>query len=218
MVPYLKLFAGFNNGAEIFKLPIMQSNSKEPRRDFIKKSLTGAIAMSAGLTAAGTMLQSFTGKDETHDPTEVNSPVTAKDFRAGVMPRAQLSMQASKLAVDKATQKDTKEFAGWELMEAIAVINVLKDLGTPETALGKEGQDFLTKLKGLSGNEFDKTYMQAELSNHEFLRDFAKAYLDGSNSNSAGSDKETIHVANLALFAFTEHVGLSKRIFGELTA
>lgn len=174
--------------------------------------------MSAGLTTAGTMLQSFAGKDEDHSPAATNSPVTAKDFRAGVMPRAQLSMQASKLAVDKATQKDAKEFAGWELMEAIAVINVLKDLGTPEAALSKEGQDFLTKLKGLSGNEFDKTYMQAELSNHEFLRDLAKTYLNGSNGNSSGSDIETIHLANLALFAFTEHVGLSKRIYGDLTA
>ena len=34
------------------------------------------------------------------------------------MPRAQLSMMASQLAVDKATQKNAKEFAGFELMEA----------------------------------------------------------------------------------------------------
>jgi putative membrane protein len=33
------------------------------------------------------------------------------EFRNGVMPRAQLSMMASQLAVDKATQKNAKEFA-----------------------------------------------------------------------------------------------------------
>ena len=144
--------------------------------------------------------------------------VSSQDFRTGVMPRAQLSMQASKLAVDKAVQKDAKEFAGWELMEAIAVINVLKDAGTPVSPMGEEGRAFLEKLKGLEGNDFDKEYMKAELSNHEFLRDLAQNYLDGNDEKSYGGEKETWHVANLALFAFTEHVGLSKRILGELNA
>ena len=60
--------------------------------------------------------------------------------------------------------------------------------------------------------------MKAELSNHEFLRDLAQNYLDGTDEKSYGGEKETWHVANLALFAFTEHVGLSKRILGELNA
>jgi hypothetical protein len=86
---------------------------------------------------------------QNNQDTNTMTLVSSKDFRTGVMPRAQLSMQASKLAVDKAVQKDTKEFAGWELMEAIAVINVLKDAGTPVSPMGEEGRAFLEKLKGL---------------------------------------------------------------------
>jgi predicted outer membrane protein len=133
------------------------------------------------------------------------------DFRNGVMPRAQLSKAASQLAIDKATQKNAKEFAGFELMEATTVIDVLKDVGTPTAPLNEDGKAFIEKLKSASGNEFDKLYMHAELTNHEFLRDLAESYL-----KKAGGDKETRHLATLALFAFKEHVALCKRIYGEV--
>lgn len=133
------------------------------------------------------------------------------DFRNGVMPRAQLSMAASQLAVDKATQENAKEFAGFELMEATTVIDVLKDAGTPTSPLSQEGKSFIEQLKSASGNEFDKLYMHAQLTNHEFLRDLAERYLAN-----AGGDKGTRHLATLALFAFKEHVALCKRIYGEV--
>ncbi len=101
-----------------------------------------------------------------------------KEFRDGVMPRAQLSMMASQLAVDKTTQKNAKEFAGFELMEAKTVIEVLKDVGTSVSPLNEDGKAFIEKLKSASGNEFDKLYMHAELTNHEFLRDLAQRYLE----------------------------------------
>ncbi|MBV4358690.1 DUF4142 domain-containing protein [Pinibacter aurantiacus] len=152
------------------------------------------------------------------DTREISSSVTAQEFRSGVMPRAQLSMMASQLAVDKATQKNAKEFAGFELMEAITVIDVLKDVGTPTPPLSQESQAFLMKLKELEGDEFDKTYMQAELSNHEFLRDLAQDYLSSTDETTSASEKETKHLAKVALYAFKEHVAMSKRIYGELTA
>src|SRR6266480_1387883 len=101
-----------------------------------------------------------------------------KEFRDGVMPRGQLSMRASQLAVDKTTQKNAKEFAGFELMEAKTVIEVLKDVGTSVSPLNEDGKAFIEKLKSASGNEFDKLYMHAELTNHEFLRDLAQRYLE----------------------------------------
>jgi putative membrane protein len=138
-------------------------------------------------------------------------PMNATDFRNGVMPRAQLSMVASQLAVNKATQKNAKEFAGFELMEATTVIAVLKDVGTPNAPLNEDGKAFIEKLESASGNEFDKLYMHAELTNHEFLSDLAESYL-----KSTDGDKETRHLATLALFAFNEHVALCKRIYGEV--
>jgi hypothetical protein len=93
------------------------------------------------------------------------------EFSNRVMPRAQLSMMASQRAVDKATQKNATEFAGFELMEAIAVTEVLQDKGTPVPPLNNDGKAFIEKLKSAARNEFDKPYMQAQLTNHEYLRE-----------------------------------------------
>ena len=138
-------------------------------------------------------------------------------FREGVMPRAQLSILASQMAVDKTTQKNAKEFAGFELEEAIAVVNVLKDAGTPTQELSADGKALLEKLNTATGNEFDRLYMLAQLTNHEFLRDLAKEYLSTAADKSSAAETETRHLATIALFAFNEHVALSKRIYGEVT-
>ncbi len=140
--------------------------------------------------------------------------VTEKEFRDGVMPRAQLSKLACELALEKTIQEDVKQFAGWELMEATTVVNILEDLGTTAPPISKDAESFLSKLKGLNGKDFDKEYMAAELSNHEFLRDLAQDYIDGVDEKILGN-KEIFHVANLALFAFTEHVGLCKKIIDD---
>lgn len=142
--------------------------------------------------------------------------VSEKEFRDGVMPRAQLSKLACEIALQRSANKDVKEFAGWELMEATTVIDVLLDLDTPNATLGNDGTAFLESLKGLNGVDFDKQYMAAELSNHEYLRDLAQKYLDDSEGKPTGKDKETWHVASLALFAFTEHVGLCQKIIAGL--
>ena len=144
--------------------------------------------------------------------------VTEEAFRNGVMPRAQLSKLACEIAIEKTNQEDVKQFAGWELMEATTVINVLEDLGTTAPPINKDAEAFLSKLKGLTGKDFDNEYMAAELSNHEFLRDLAQNYIDGVDEKILGDDKETFHVASLALFAFTEHIGLCKKIAEEINA
>ncbi len=127
--------------------------------------------------------------------------VTEEEFRNGVMPRAQLSKLACEIAIEKNNQKDVKQFAGWELMEATTVINILEDLGTAAPPISKDAEAFLSKLKGFEGKEFDKEYMAAELSNHEFLRDLAQNYIDGVDEKLSGNEGEIWHVANLALFA-----------------
>ena len=144
--------------------------------------------------------------------------VTEEAFRNGVLPRAQLSKLACEIAIEKTVQEDVKQFAGWELMEAATVINVLKDLGTVAPPMSEDAEAFLSQLKGLSGAEFDKQYMAAELSNHEFLRDLAQNYIDGVDEKILGDEMGTFHVASLALFAFTEHVGLCKKISSEISS
>ncbi len=133
------------------------TQQKEPRRDFIKKSVT----LAAGLSAASALLPTLTAKAE-DAPNVTGTALNEEAFRKGVMPRAQLSILASQLAVDKATQKNAKEFAGFELMEAIAVVKVLKDVNTPVSSPSEEGKALIEKLKSASGKEFDELYMHAQ--------------------------------------------------------
>ncbi|MDI3320876.1 DUF4142 domain-containing protein [Pinibacter soli] len=144
--------------------------------------------------------------------------VSEKEFRNGVMPRAKLSKLACEIALEKTSNTEIKEFAGWELMEATTVIEVLEDLGTSQTTLSSDASAILSKLKNLDESAFEKEYMAAELSNHEFLRNLAHDYLNTQQVKPLGKDKETWHVAGLALFAFTEHVGLCKKIITSLNA
>jgi predicted outer membrane protein len=144
--------------------------------------------------------------------------VNEKQLREGILPRAQLSKAACEIAVKKTTQPSVKQFAEWELMEATTVINVLKDLGTTVSSIDKDAESFLLKLKGLGEKDFNNEFMAAELSNHEFLHDLAKTYIDGVDKILSSNEGEIWHVANLALFAFTDHVGLCTKIKNELNA
>lgn len=190
-------------------------NQQQPRRKFIKKSLN-TLAVGAGMSILGSSLQSFNTLEdnEGNDPTVKNE----KEFRMGVIGPAELSLATSKIATEKASQKNAKEFAGFELTEAIAVTTVLKDLGTPIPAMDAKAKATLEKIKSMSpGNEFDKTYIKAQLENHEFLRDLAQEYLKNSKAKTT-AESHGRHLATLALAVFKEHVAITQRILGELNA
>ncbi len=156
--------------------------------------------------------------------TDQNSTATAEatvtelEFRNGVFPRAQLSLLACQLAVAKATNKNVKEFAGFELMEATAVIDVLKEVGTVVPAVNAASQAFLSELESLEGIAFDRTFMKAEQENHEWLRDLAHDFLNSQPDSGSAADAEVRRLAKVAHYAFTEHVAMSKNINAELNA
>ncbi len=129
-----------------------------------------------------------------------------------------LSLVTSEIAVNKATDANRKEFAGFELTEAKAVTKVLKDLGTPEPAMDAKAKATLDKIKTADqGAAFDKAYIMTQRENHEFLRDHAADYLKNSSSSTSDmAEKQGRHLATLALATFTEHVLITKRISGEL--
>ena len=94
---------------------------------------------------------------------------------------------------------------------------VLKDLGTPVPAMDAKAQATLNKIKTTpAGPAFDKAYIQAQLENHEFLRDLAQDYLKKSVGKTTPAESQTRHLATLALANFKEHVAITKRILGEL--
>ena len=207
--------------AEVLCLVYPLSMNDTNRREFLKTSVKGAAVLGVGLSSL-----SFLTTAQAADKTDVSmpgdkKPVTNEELlRLAIIGPAELSLVTSQLAVEKATNKNTKEFAGFELTEAIAVTTVLKELGTPVPAPDAKAKATLEKLKSAEkGAAFDEAYITAQLENHEFLRDTAADYLErtqGSKENKA--EQQTQHLATLALATFKEHVAITKRISGELKA
>ncbi len=182
--------------------------------------LNTAMAAGSGIAALGLAAAvQATGvhqpeADSGHDyPMPKPSAATAEQFYAGVIGPATLSVAASRLAVDKATDADTRQFANFELREAIAVTTVLDSLKVPIPPISAGGQGLLDKLMmTAAGADFDRTYITAELANHEFLRDLAESYLKNATGPARMEELYGRHVATIVLTAFKEHVVLSKNI------
>lgn len=197
----------------------MKAIANTHRRDFLSKSVKGTLVLSLGMSTVVSFLQSYSPIDE--EPFSAENTQTAmneKEFRIKVLGPAELSLVTSQIAVDKATNMNAKEFAGFELTEAIAVTKVLKDLGTKAPQMDSKAKATLDQIKNTAkGLEFDKVYITAQLKNHEFLRDLAESYL--KNSSSMKSNMAEMHgrnLATLALATFKEHVAITKRISEEL--
>lgn len=90
-------------------------NYQQPRRNFIKKSFLSTLAVGAGISILALGMLSFTTLEdgEENDPNAKNE----KEFRMGVIGPADLSLATIEIATEKATQKNAKEFAGFELTD-----------------------------------------------------------------------------------------------------
>lgn len=179
-----------------------------------------SVLLAMGALAAAPMLAHAQNTSPAGDAASPKAkPKNEMEFRMGVIGPAELSLVTSQLAVDRATNANAKEFAGFELEEAKAVTSVLKDLGTPVPPMDAKSQATLEKIKSAKGAEFDKAYITAQLENHEHLRDWAQAYLSTSSpSKTDMAEGQGRHLATLALATFKEHVAITKRISGELKA
>jgi putative membrane protein len=143
---------------------------------------------------------------------------TEEEFRLGVIPRAEISLATSRIAKEKATQANTKEFAGFEYEEAIAVLTVLRDLKTPVPAIEAKQAETMQKIETTApGAEFDQAYIKVQLENHEELYALADDYLNNSDpATTDPAEQQGRHLATLSRATFKEHVLICKRISGEL--
>ena len=180
--------------------------------------LTGAAATLVAIPGmAMAQKQRRMGMDPAAMPMpDVSGTRTHSQFEMGVFGPAQLSLVTSQIAVDRARKADAREFAGFELAEAMAFTSVLKDLGNTPPPMDAKAQATLDKIRSAApGAEFDRAYIDAQYENHVFLRDLATAYL----ANSSGGDMAEMHgrhLATLSLATFKEHTMITQRIAHEL--
>ena len=182
-----------------------------------RRSIIAGLALIATTTAS--MAQKQAPAELTAAPMNFADIKTAAQYFTGVLGPAELSLSTSQVAVEKATQKNAHEFAGFELGEAITVNMVLKDIGATAPAMDPKGMAIVEKIKTTGkGENFDLAYIAFQLENHEFLRDLADGYLHNSAGSSDPMEKHGRHLAMLMLAVFKEHVAICKRIHAELKA
>jgi putative membrane protein len=90
-----------------------------------------------------------------------------------------VDIDAGKLAANKATSKAVKEFAETMVRDHTAVnakatalakkLNVTPEESPTSKSLKAGGDAELAKLKGMSGSEFDKAYVDNEVAYHQTL-------------------------------------------------
>lgn len=146
--------------------------------------------------------------------------MTETEFNTGTLNAIRLSMAVSKIAADKATGKNVKEFADFELAETIAAITILKDLETANTEMDEEGKAIFDHVESCeTGIEFDKSYIEMQLKNHKYLQDLTEAYLTEVPADKLdGQEAQEKNLAILAMAFYNEHITIIERIHQELNA
>jgi putative membrane protein len=183
--------------------------------------LTGAAALAAMPVMAAAQARGMDRGDPAKMPMpDVSGTRTHRQFEMAVIGPAQLSLVTSQIATDRARNGNAREFAGFELTEAIAVTTVLKQLGNAVPPIDAKAAATLAKIRSAApGADFDRAYIDAQYENHAFLRDLATAYLANSSPNTRDmAEMHGRHLATLALAAFKEHTMITHRIAGELRA
>lgn len=143
---------------------------------------------------------------------------TAQQYANQAIGRAELTRAAAQVAMEKATRPDVRELAGYELMEAKAVVALLRDLGAQVPAMGQDARSALEMITNASkGPAFDRAYITAQCQNHAYLRDLTAAYLECSDPHAADEhERQGRQLATMALCSATEHAAVCNRIAREI--
>jgi putative membrane protein len=144
--------------------------------------------------------------------------MTEKEFNESLIGPVQFSLATSRIAVDKATNEKVKEFATFELAEAVAVTKVLTDLGIVIPVTDENTKAEFTEIESAEkGIAFDKQYMKSQVTNHKLLRDLTEEYLkEAPSENLDKEEAEEKHLAILLLTIFNQHIAIAEKIAGEL--
>lgn len=145
-------------------------------------------------------------------PIEETARITDTNWRFSVTSLTTLSKQMSQIAVSKATNRQIRQFATFELEECIALVDVLADAGIGEPAVAMQDEAALFNMKNAAaGRTFDEHYLHSQLQLHERLEIITKTYLK-QVSHSSPKDSLTRRFGVLTLATCREHLCLLQQI------
>jgi|GEM_PF-4883015 len=179
-------------------------NVNENRRDFLARSLKGAVVIGASAGFAGTLFGPLTALAQTGNASDAA-------LRSKIAVLGTASLKTSQLAQAKASDAQVKLFAKFEAAEQETMGKILKDMGTTVPAPSPEGEALLTKLQSLGGSDFDKAFMQGQVETHRKLHEAVAAL------NKASKDSHVKHVTSLALTTIQEHTERGQMLLSQLS-
>jgi putative membrane protein len=132
-----------------------------------------------------------------------------------------LSLETSRVALQKAQNASLKQFAQFEVAEQETIAEVLKSMQGANVTTGQgaapnaeakgqldeKGKQTLQKLQqAKSGPEFDKEYLQGQKEGHQELLKIQETYIR------SGRQREAVNVSKLARGQIKEHLALLDNI------
>jgi putative membrane protein len=112
-----------------------------------------------------------------------------------------MSLEASRVAVNRAKDAMVKRFANFEVAEQETIGEILKPLAVGGPPSDPMQAGLMKKLES-SGENFDRDYVEAEIEGHNRLLQIQEAYITG------GKDQAQLNVAKLARGMIKEHLTL----------
>ncbi|WP_375461204.1 DUF4142 domain-containing protein [uncultured Enterovirga sp.] len=112
------------------------------------------------------------------------------------------SLETSNMALKKASNARVKQFAQFEHDEQTTIAEVLKmvDPSLGSSKPDAKMADVAQKLNAMSGAEFDKAYVAAQIEGHQILLAIQEDYMK------SGRNREHLGVAKLARGQIKEHL------------
>ncbi len=135
-----------------------------------------------------------------------------KDFMALAARAGKLEVELGNLAEAKAEKASVKNFAKEMINDHTKASNELKALASKKSEalpadLVSDQKELETKLSGLSGKEFDKTYMDHMVKDHEKV---VQAFRD--RCNKSGGDADLTSWAKKTLPTLEHHLQMAKDV------
>ena len=147
-------------------------------------------------------------------PNAPKTPIEADEYKRLTLMAGTLAKQTSELALQKASHPKVKQFAGFEVAEQTAMAQVLTNQPSPPPApLGDKHAAALKVLQDVSGAEFDRAYVKAQIEGHSELLTIQDAFTLGKGQDTASLlATDTAHIATLAKAVIQMHLTLLKEL------
>ncbi|MGO4706406.1 DUF4142 domain-containing protein [Microvirga sp. 2MCAF38] len=128
-----------------------------------------------------------------------------------------VSLETSRIALQKAQNADLKQFAGFEVQEQTTLSEVLHSIlepgatsatGGAATSTDAQSRDMIQKLQSAqTGSDFDRQYLQGQLQGHHALLQIQERYLQSRSQNREGTN-----ITKMARGQILEHIALLEGI------